>query len=84
MHVYLLAKTDHTEAFCYTSVSKAKQKEKELSYKPVVWEWMECWCRPLIYDNSNNGEFDDSQLPIDMLKLAHDSGNWFGRAKYPE
>lgn len=89
MHVYLLAKPDHTEAFCYTSVSKAKEKEKELTYAPIVWEWMECWCRPLLYssDSDSSGEranFDDSKLPSDMLKLAFETGNWFGRAKYPK
>jgi hypothetical protein len=89
MHVYLLVKPDHSEAFCYTSLSKAKQKERELTYQPIVWEWMECWCRPLLYvnDSDSSGErafFDDSQLPLNMLKLAYDSGNWFGRAKYPQ
>ena len=68
---------------------EAKSKEKELTYTPIVWEWMECWCRPLVYpaDVDSSGEkaqFDDSQLPLDMLKLANDSGHWFGRAKYPK
>jgi hypothetical protein len=85
MHVYLLVKPDYSEAFCYTSVKQAKQKEKELDYEPLVWEWMDCWGTPLYYapNSDEDSKRDKSDTPLNMLRLAYESGNWFGRAKYP-
>lgn len=85
MHVYLIITRDYKNAFVFTNIQKAKDKEKEID--GIAYEWMELWCRPLKYDSRNQKdeiEFDDSALPWEMLKLAYQQGNWNARAKYRE
>lgn len=85
MHVYLVITRDKKEAFVFSNLKRAKEKCEEVD--GIAYEWMELWCRPLIFDSrveTNEAVFDDSALPWEMLKLAHEQGNWNARAKYRE
>ncbi|MSA02247.1 hypothetical protein GKG47_09370 [Lactonifactor sp. BIOML-A3] len=83
MHVYLIISRDNKEAYVFSNLKKAKEKCEDID--GIAYEWIQLWCRPIIYDSKVESEdvvFDDSALPWEMLKLAHEQGNWNTRAKY--
>lgn len=85
MHVYLITTRDYKEAFVYSNLKIATEKCKDID--GIAYEWMELWCRPLIYDSRTNNDdvvFDDTSLPWEMLKLAYQQEQWNARVMYRE
>lgn len=83
MHVYLVISQDFTQAFVYSNLIKAKEKQLEID--GIAFEWMMLWCRPYNVNLSEDRYvFDDTSRPWEMLKLAHEQNNWNTRAKYKE
>ena len=73
VHLYLLADREGKEAFAFTSLKAARDKEATLAYKPRVWEFMDGYLSPLNYQTE---KFDFSTLPYELLLLARRLGNW--------
>ena len=81
MHVYLVVSQDYTQAFVYTNLIKAKEKQSEID--GIAFEWMMLWCRPYNVNLSEEDYvFDDTSRSWEMLKLAHEQNHWYARAKY--
>ena len=88
MHIYLIVTKDCKQAYVYSNLSKAYNKEKELGESNInVYEWVQLWCDPIDYSTYNGDvcHVDHvSSLPWKMLKLAHEQDHWFTRAIYRE
>ena len=76
VHLYLLADSEGKEAFAFTSLKAARDKEAALAYKPLVWEFMDGYLSPF---NHSKEKFDFSTRPYELLLLARRLGNWYCR-----
>lgn len=83
MHVYLIVSEDKLQAFVFSNVDKAKEKEKEIG-NAYVFEWLDLWCIPLEFgvNQIEEGKFNDTRFPWKMLVKAYEDEHWYARAKY--
>jgi hypothetical protein len=81
MHIYLLVTEDDKEAYVYSNLKNAKDKDKEL-INNRVYEWVSLWCRPLDYQSDDT--FTDLSSVWLQLEKSYNQGNWNTKAKYPK
>lgn len=53
VHLYLLSDPEGKEAFAFTSLKAARDKEATLAYKPLVWEFMDGYFHFFIQHGGN-------------------------------
>lgn len=84
MHAYLVVSKD-LQAFLFTNLIKAKDKEEELG-ECFVYTWINLWGKPMNFTKNSDSycRIDNSKFPWEMLIKAYEQGNWNAKCKCRE